>query len=315
MADQHVASLVERLEKCAQTLERIAKAEDNESPEPDAYCATKGGDHSREVALLLREAASRLAEWTRELPPEACHNCRGFGVLNYGLGENDSDVWVPPYPCPICNRSGLSTPPASPAATSAKEVGTGTRVDWPGTTAYGTASPRVSAATPAPAIDRCDKCGHQPHEPGRCLNMASDNDCNCGVSAATPAPEWNGDRPDTLENIIGHWFIQGGKAEFGHIYDAHRSADGVVARILDVVRAAERPAQTWQPIESAPKDSTVVIGFDPTRDDDDGLPHGVDFMRWFNGCWIDPLTHSLKPTHWMPLPAAPRSVVAPETDK
>ena len=61
----------------------------------------------------------------------------------------------------------------------------------------------------------------------------------------------------------------------------------------------------WRDIETAPKDGTVVIGFDPSRDDDDGLPHGVDFMRWFNRTWIDPLTHSLRPTHWMPLPKAP----------
>jgi deoxycytidylate deaminase len=69
--------------------------------------------------------------------------------------------------------------------------------------------------------------------------------------------------------------------------------------------AAQTREAQWQPIASAPKDGTVIIGYDQSRDDDDGLPHGVDFMRWFDGTWIDPLTHSLKPSHWMPLPAPP----------
>ena len=29
--------------------------------------------------------------------------------------------------------------------------------------------------------------------------------------AATPAQQWNGDHPDTLQNIISHWFTQGGR--------------------------------------------------------------------------------------------------------
>lgn len=30
-------------------------------------------------------------------------------------------------------------------------------------------------------VERCPGCGHQPHPPGGCLNMASDNDCDCKV--------------------------------------------------------------------------------------------------------------------------------------
>lgn len=42
------------------------------------------------------------------LPPQACVNCDGRGVLNLGLGLDDQAVWVPPYPCPVCDRSGLA---------------------------------------------------------------------------------------------------------------------------------------------------------------------------------------------------------------
>lgn len=48
-------------------------------------------------------------------------------------------------------------------------------------------SPAADEAGDAPA--RCPVCGHQPHRPSGCLNMASDNDCNCkhgSLPAALP---------------------------------------------------------------------------------------------------------------------------------
>lgn len=35
----------------------------------------------------------------------------------------------------------------------------------------------IRAVLPGPS--RCDRCGHAPHPPGGCLNIASDNDCDC----------------------------------------------------------------------------------------------------------------------------------------
>jgi hypothetical protein len=34
---------------------------------------------------------------------------------------------------------------------------------------------------------RCSECGHQSHPPGQCLNIASDNDCNCGEVVERPS--------------------------------------------------------------------------------------------------------------------------------
>ena len=55
----------------------------------------------------------------------------------------------------------------------------------------------------------------------------------------------------------------------------------------------------WQPIETAPKE-TIVLVFDP----DEGVVTG---SLWFSEWALDPGTRAdlLHPTHWMPLPAPP----------
>ena len=64
--------------------------------------------------------------------------------------------------------------------------------------------------------------------------------------------------------------------------------------------------QGWRDIESAPKDGTTLIGFDASREyePEEGLG-AVEFMRFLDGSWLDPCTHTMKPTHWMPLPPPP----------
>jgi hypothetical protein len=55
-----VETLAARLRQMADGYEREARAEDNEWPEPDAYCSVAGGDASRETAKQLRLAADQL---------------------------------------------------------------------------------------------------------------------------------------------------------------------------------------------------------------------------------------------------------------
>ena len=60
-------------------------------------------------------------------------------------------------------------------------------------------------------------------------------------------------------------------------------------------------ATTWRSIASAPKDGTIILGFDPN--------YGRIGMWWGRGEWIstvdaDP-SMPIAPTHWMPLPPAP----------
>lgn len=65
----------------------------------------------------------------------------------------------------------------------------------------------------------------------------------------------------------------------------------------------------WQPIETAPKDGTIVLVFSPT----DGTHSATFEVYWSKKCWNvawndcgrDGDVEIYNVTHWMPLPPAP----------
>lgn len=62
----------------------------------------------------------------------------------------------------------------------------------------------------------------------------------------------------------------------------------------------------WQPIETAPKDGTEVLGYWPRAVA--CSPDAYDVVRWHGGEWRDRFDDDSKfsaPSHWMPLPAPP----------
>lgn len=70
---------------------------------------------------------------------------------------------------------------------------------------------------------------------------------------ASPVPESSCEDPGTLENIKGHWFIQGGEAQFGSIRKAS-NPDEIIAAILRLVRA--------QPLPQTPPTCQTVTRFE-----------------------------------------------------
>lgn len=63
------------------------------------------------------------------------------------------------------------------------------------------------------------------------------------------------------------------------------------------------PAETWQPIETAPRDGSKVIAF---------VPHpgiGETLLIFDDGHWREPVNHLVlrhEPTAWLPLPTPPK---------
>ena len=65
---------------------------------------------------------------------------------------------------------------------------------------------------------------------------------------------------------------------------------------------------TWQPIETAPKDGTLILVWDG-RQAFSGfwgrVSHPLNPLGWVGGhCQIN---HITQPTHWMPLPSPPQT--------
>jgi len=96
----------------------------------------------------------------------------------------------------------------------------------------------------------------------------------------------------------------------------------------------EIASSLWQPIQSAPKDGTAILIFEPGRFRDYHMPNGAlgrdEFsyrtddprLQWYDdnrfaigywrpwGGWGNRNCATVNPTHWMPLPAAPQTQVA-----
>jgi hypothetical protein len=68
----------------------------------------------------------------------------------------------------------------------------------------------------------------------------------------------------------------------------------------------------WQPIETAPKDGTLLLGWWPRGMRGKGLPFILMWAKQLDGteddhmCWMDfQRAWPCEPSHWMPLPKPP----------
>jgi hypothetical protein len=63
----------------------------------------------------------------------------------------------------------------------------------------------------------------------------------------------------------------------------------------------------WQPIDTAPKDGTVIWAFTPHERAGNSLIGGYQYpCAWGEGTWFDTMYfRNASPTHWQPLPKPP----------
>lgn len=60
----------------------------------------------------------------------------------------------------------------------------------------------------------------------------------------------------------------------------------------------------WQPIETAPKDGSVVLGWCVYQYGSDGK---AMFISWWDDArWVDDYITEVNPIHWIPLPEPPK---------
>lgn len=89
------------------------------------------------------------------------------------------------------------------------------------------------------------------------------------------------------------------------------TASKIVDRTIEHLTPHNPPAETWQTIDSAPRDGSWILGYWPTMSitqfpkaifADDCSKHDIWHMadNIEYGC--------VYPTHWMPLPAAPKPI-------
>lgn len=96
--------------------------------------------------------------------------------------------------------------------------------------------------------------------------------------------------------------------------------DNDTAKIVCAASKSEliEPLGTWQPIETAPKDGTPILGVQFCKYPSGELYPDGAVMMWeggsiFKGQWaymgitVIMVAEEYLPTHWMPLPALPES--------
>lgn len=105
---------------------------------------------------------------------------------------------------------------------------------------------------------------------------------------------------EVIARIIKHDLETGlSHANICHCTDcvAFKKADAILALLPSVLGGVDRPV--WQPIETAPRDATEIIGL--------LRPKVIRLIWWFapssrSQGWRDENSNLVKPTHWMRLP-------------
>lgn len=86
-------------------------------------------------------------------------------------------------------------------------------------------------------------------------------------------------------------------------YNPEIATQNVLQAIRPYLRAPEREStQVWQPIETAPRDGTRILGAEGINVE---VIYNAKGSGWFNQSTEYSFWKVFPPTHWMPLPATP----------
>lgn len=163
-------------------------------------------------------------------------------------------------------------------------------------------------ALPAPQENGCTNCGHTKRDHntdglGECYapNKLTGGLCQCpaftdepvALLAETPHPKCPNGKHQWTNQFGEDW-----TPDFWALCDCGERAWGGLSKEAGaLINPAAETLQGWQPIETAPKDITVLVY-------DEGTICMATYLtpeeRWYDHGYMTP-----GPTHWMPLPAPP----------
>lgn len=126
----------------------------------------------------------------------------------------------------------------------------------------------------------------------------------------------------TWISVIGQLYLEDGESSCLCLWFPTPEAARQVAGCIESAKAGKQvgPVSQWQPIESAPKDGTVIV-CGPAWDNAESHGQFVTIANrhrdtWFSpeiaifkdGNWEEEGCSIRQPTHWMPLPEPPKEV-------
>ena len=174
----------------------------------------------------------------------------------------------------------------------------------------------TSPNTPTAALEElkpCPFCGSRDIDPEfwASVDRSGPACSNCGASADTVVL-WNTRSPEALSAQPTLSDMAALSASDAACYAYPGEDDGPLREaFVEGARHVTQPQQAvaWRPIESAPRDGTLVL---LSKADDADWP--LRCRRWENGHWRG--HDAADATHWMPLPAPPlaAALAAPEGD-
>lgn len=107
----------------------------------------------------------------------------------------------------------------------------------------------------------------------------------------------NGEIPEDI--------MQAARDLVGDYLDISDRRNAQLAKFVAKAILAERQRDQWQPIETAPKDGTIIL-VALHEWNDPANRHVFEVVSWAGDCWSSEAYPIYPPTHWMPLPAAPK---------
>lgn len=106
---------------------------------------------------------------------------------------------------------------------------------------------------------------------------------------------------EQIETIMEHGYLSIQKENGGYFLNS----DDYLMPLCRLALERLEMGEGWRPIETAPKDGTIIIVYRPNGSPNGYIPQ-VGYDYWYKGMAWGRSNADTQPTLWQPLPAAPQ---------